>query len=88
MTTINQLSQTLGQWIRWMRLQRALTWYLRGLTTALALSLLVGGVGLYQAKLIKQEFLALVIFCVVALPVAFTIAAYFKYLQLKNILPS
>jgi hypothetical protein len=81
MTTINQLSQTLGKWIRWMRLQRALTWSLRGLAAALALSLLVGGVGLYQAKLLKQEFLALIIFCVVALPVTFAIAAYFWRVQ-------
>jgi hypothetical protein len=64
-----------------MRLQRALTWFLRGLVAALALSLLVGGVGLFQAKLLKQEFLALVIFCVVALPVAFAIAAYFWRIQ-------
>jgi hypothetical protein len=77
MTTINQLSQTLGHWIRWMRLQRALTWYLRGLAAALGLSLLAGGIGLYQAKLLKQEFLALIIFCAVALPVAFAIVAYF-----------
>ena len=54
MTTINNLSQTLNQWIRWMRLQRALTWAVRGLGFALALSLLVGGFGLYQAKLLKQ----------------------------------
>ncbi len=81
MTTINQLTQTLGLWIRWMRLQRALTWFLRGLAVALGLSLLVGGVGLYQAKLLKQEFLALILFCVVALPVAFAIAAYFWRVQ-------
>jgi hypothetical protein len=81
MTTINNLSQTLGQWIRWMRLQRALTWSLRGLAIALGLSLLVGGLGLYQAKLLKQEFLTLIIFCIVALPVAFAIAAYFWRVQ-------
>lgn len=81
MTTIHQLTQTLGHWIRWMRLQRALTWSLRGLAVALGLSLLVGGVGLYQAKLLKQEFLALILFCVVALPVAFAIAAYFWRVQ-------
>jgi hypothetical protein len=81
MTTLNQLSQTLGQWIRWMRLQRALTWSLRGLVAALGLSLLVGGIGLYQAKLLKQEFLTLIVFCVIALPVAFAIAAYFWRVQ-------
>jgi hypothetical protein len=81
MTTINKLSQTLGQWIRWMRLQRAVTWYLRGLAAALGLSLLTGGIGLYQAKLLKQEFLALILFCVAALPLAFAIAAYFWRIQ-------
>jgi len=78
---INQLTQTLAQWIRWMRLQRAITWYLRGLAAALGLSLLIGGIGLYQAKLLKQEFLALILFCVVALPLAFAIAAYFWRVQ-------
>jgi hypothetical protein len=81
MTAINELSRTLEQWIRWMRLQRALTWSLRGLAAALGLSLLAGGVGLYQAKLLKQEFLALVIFCAAALPLAFAIAAYFWRIQ-------
>jgi len=77
MTTINHLSQTLGQWIRWLRLQRALTWSLRGLAAGLALSLLIGGVGLYQAKLLKQEFLALVISFVILLPMIFAVIAYF-----------
>lgn len=64
-----------------MRLQRALTWYLHGLAAALGLSLLAGGIGLYQAKLLKQEFLTLIVFCVIALPVAFAIAAYFWRVQ-------
>ncbi|MCA2002602.1 MAG: hypothetical protein LDL51_12115 [Chloroflexi bacterium] len=81
MSAVNQLSQTLGQWIRWMRLQRALTWYLRGLAAALGLSLLAGGIGLYQAKLLKREFLALVLFCAAALPAAFATAAYFWRVQ-------
>jgi hypothetical protein len=81
MTNINNLSHTLQQWIRWLRLQRALTWSLRGFAAALALSLLIGGVGLYQAKLLKQEFLALILFCVAALPLAFAIAAYFWRIQ-------
>ncbi|MDO9300852.1 MAG: DUF1542 domain-containing protein, partial [Anaerolineales bacterium] len=81
MTTINNLSQTLGQWIRWMRLRRALVWAVRGLAVALGLSLLIGGVGLYQAKLLKQEFLALVISFVALLPVMFGIIAYFWRIQ-------
>lgn len=59
-----------------MRLQRALTWYLRGLAAALGLSLLAGGIGLGQAKLLKQEFLTLILFCVLALPPLFAFAAY------------
>ncbi len=81
MTSINTLSHILQQWILWLRLQRALTWAVRGLAAALAISLLAGGAGLLQAKLLKQEFLTLVIFCVVALPVAFAIAAYFWRIQ-------
>jgi hypothetical protein len=76
MTTINTLSHTLQTWIRWLRLRRALTWAVRGLAAALALSLLIGSIGLYQAKLLKQEFLALVISFSVILPVIFGIAAY------------
>ena len=75
--TLNNLSLTLQSWIRWLRLQRALTWALRGLTTALALSLLIGGIGLYHAKLLKQEFLALIIALVTLLPILFGIVAYF-----------
>jgi len=59
-----------------MRLQRALTWAMRGFALALALSLLIGGVGLYQAKLLKQEFLALIISFTVVLPVLFGVVAY------------
>ena len=81
MTSINNLSHTLQQWIRWMRLQRALTWAVRGLAVALGLSLLIGGIGLNQAKLLKQEFLALVIAFVILLPVLFGITAYIWKIQ-------
>ena len=64
-----------------MRLQRALTWAVRGLVAALALSLLIGGAGLYQAKLLKQEFLSLVISLAVLLPLLFGITAYFWNIQ-------
>ncbi len=77
MTTINNLSHTLQTWMRWMRLQRALTWAVRGLVAALVLSMLIGGVGLYQAKLLKREFLALVITFVTLLPMLFGIVAFF-----------
>lgn len=77
MTTLNNLTHTLQQWMRWMRLQRALTWAVRGLVAALVLSMLIGGVGLYQAKLLKYEFLTLVISFVLLLPMLFGIVAFF-----------
>jgi len=61
MTTITDLSQTLNSWIRRLRQQRALTWALRGLVLGLALSLVLGIIGLYRAELLREEFLALVI---------------------------
>ncbi|HET9915327.1 MAG TPA: hypothetical protein VFQ13_25780, partial [Anaerolineales bacterium] len=62
MTTITDLSQILNSWIRRLRLQRALVWSSRGLILGLALSLVLGGIGLYRAELPRGEFLALVIF--------------------------
>ena len=64
-----------------MRLQRALTWAVRGLAVALGLSLLVGGFGLFQAKLLKQEFMTLVISFAALLPVLFGVTAYFWKIQ-------
>jgi len=81
MSTINTLSHTLQQWMRWMRLQRALLWAVRGFAAALVLSLLIGGVGLYQAKLLKQEFLALIILLGIIIPLTFGITAYFWKIQ-------
>ncbi len=84
MTTINHLSHTLQNWIRRLRLQRAALWAMRGLAAALALSLLIGGVGLYQAKLLKNEFLFLVIISTAIFPLLFGLIAYFwKILPLE-----
>ncbi len=58
---MTDLSQILNSWMRRLRLQRALTWALRGLVLGLALSLALGGIGLYRAALLREEFLALVI---------------------------
>ncbi|HSB00830.1 MAG TPA: hypothetical protein VLE49_09275, partial [Anaerolineales bacterium] len=62
MTTITDLSQVLSSWIRRLRLQRALTWAVRGFILGLGLALAVGLVGLYRAALLREEFLTLVIF--------------------------
>src|ERR1041384_5608279 len=61
MATITDLSQTLNSWTRRFRLQRALTWALRGFITGLALSLVFGLSELFQAKLLRGEFLTMVI---------------------------
>src|SRR5512144_972257 len=76
MTTSIDLLQVLNSWIRRLRLQRALTWALRGLIVGLALALALGSIGLYQADLLRREFLALVIFvplliCLISALVAF-----------------
>src|SRR5689334_22294747 len=60
MTTVTELSQTLNGWFRWMRFRRALTWALRGLVCGLALALAIGLAGVLQARLLRDEFLALV----------------------------
>ena len=76
MATITDLSQTLNSWIRRLRLQRALTWTLRGLVCGLLLSLTLGGIGLYQARLLRSEFLALVISISLFIPLLFGLTAY------------
>jgi hypothetical protein len=57
-------------------LRRAVTWFARGLAAALGLSLLAGGLGLYQSKLLKAEFLTLILVCALTLPPLFAFAAY------------
>jgi len=59
MVTITDLTHLLDEWLRWLRLRRALTWALRGLVLGLALSLVLGGLGLLQARLLRGEFLSL-----------------------------
>jgi hypothetical protein len=47
--------------MRRLRLQRALTWALRGSILGLALALALGTIGLYRAALLRREFLMLVV---------------------------
>lgn len=61
MSTIAELNQPLHTWIRRLRIQRALTWSLRGLIAGLLASLIVGSLLLYQAKILRAEFLTLVL---------------------------
>lgn len=60
MSTIADLNQPLHAWIRRLRMQRALTWVLRGLMIGSMSSLIVGLFAVYQAKILRAEFLALV----------------------------
>jgi hypothetical protein len=61
MSTIADLNRPLHTWIRRLRVQRALTWSLRGLIVGLLLSLAIGSFMLYQAKILQTEFLAFII---------------------------
>lgn len=45
--------------MRWLRLRRCLAWALRGLVIGLGLALLLGAAGVWQARLLRVEFLAL-----------------------------
>ena len=61
MSTISELNQPLHAWIRRLRMQRALAWSLRGFIVGMLASLAVGSFMLYQAKILRAEFLALVL---------------------------
>jgi len=80
-TTITDLTTPLHTWIRRWRLQRALTWAMRGLIIGLGLSLTLGGIGLYRARLLQNEFLALVILLSLAFLFIFGLTAYFWRIQ-------
>ncbi|HEX6034199.1 MAG TPA: hypothetical protein VFY83_07170, partial [Anaerolineales bacterium] len=68
MATNAELSQTVHSWIRRFRWQRALIWASRGFILGLALSLGSGFLGIYQAKLLRDEFLTLLISISVLVP--------------------
>ncbi len=74
--TLTDLSRTLNTWLRWLRIQRAVTWALRGLVFGLALALVVGLIGLLQARLLKAEFLTLAAALALTLPLVAGAAAY------------
>src|SRR5688572_28550766 len=84
MTTITDLHQTLNIWTRRLRLQRALTWAWRGLIVGLALSLALGSLGLFQARLLRNEFLLLILSLSLLTPLLFGLTAYFWRIQPLN----
>ena len=77
MITSTNLSQTVHSWIRRLRWQRALAWASRGLILGLSLSLGLGFLGLSQAKLLRDEFLTLVISTSLVTPVLAGLIAFF-----------
>src|ERR1041385_5581055 len=80
MATMNDLSQTLHTWTRRLRLQRALTWGLRGFIVGLAASLALGLIELSQAKILRGEFLTLVLSLSLLAPLITGIVAFFWHI--------
>ena len=75
MTTISDLSRTMNVWLRWLRVQRAAAWALRGLIGGLALALAAGLLGMLGAWLLRAEFIALVVALALILPLIAGIVA-------------
>ena len=75
-TTFKTLSRTMDGWVRWLRFQRAVTWGVRGLLGGLALALLAGGIGIWQAQLLPMEFFALLLITLLLSPLISAAIAY------------
>jgi hypothetical protein len=76
MTTINDLSHTLNLWTRRLRMQRAITWSLRGLMIGLALALIAVTYGLFQLILLRNEFIAVTLALTLSTPIIASLIAY------------
>ncbi len=76
MTTFTDLSHTLNGWINWLRLQRAVRWSLRGLIGGLALALVIAVIGMFEARLLRGEFILLVVATLIFGPVLAAAVAY------------
>ena len=59
MDSLNELLVPLQNWILWLRLRRAWTWGLRGFILGAALALVMGVTLLWNARLLRSEFLVL-----------------------------
>ncbi len=79
--TFTDLSKTMNTWVRWLRLQRAATWALRGLIGGLALALVAVLIGMFQAQLLRAEFIRLVITLALTLPLVSGMTAYLWPIQ-------
>jgi len=81
MATSTDLSQIIHSWIRRLRLQRALVWSSRGLLLGLAFSLGLGLFGIYQTRLLRDEFLALVFYVSLLVPLMSGLTAFLWPIQ-------
>jgi hypothetical protein len=75
------IRQPLHTWIRRLRLQRAITWALRGWIAGLGVALLLGAIGLLQARIMRAEFLWLVALASTLPPILFGWIAALRRIQ-------
>ncbi len=73
---VSDLHHLLHTWLGWLRWQRSLTWLLRGLVLGLAAALTLGLAGLWQSRLLREEFLLLVISSALSLSLLAGLAAH------------
>ena len=73
--TLTDLHQPLQSWTRRWRVQRAITWSLRGLIAGLGLALIIGLIGLSLERILRAEFLALVFTSAIISPILFGLIA-------------
>jgi len=76
METITDLSKILNLWVLRLRRQRAFTWSLRGLITGLVIALIAGLLGLSRARLLREEFLALMVATAIFVPLISGLVAF------------
>lgn len=76
METITDLSNILRRWVLRLRIQRALTWSLRGLIAGLVIALTVGWIGLSRAQLLREEFLLLMVGSAIFAPLLSGLVAF------------
>jgi len=84
MTTLADLRQPLQTWTRRLRIQRAITWSLRGFIAGLGVALIVGLIGLFLERILRERFLTLVFSSALISPILFGfIAALWQIPPLK-----
>jgi hypothetical protein len=84
MISNTKLSQTLSSWMRRLRWQRAFAWGSRGFLFGLALSLGLALLGLYEARLLRDEFLTLVISISLLVPFLSALTGFFWRIEILH----